>query len=133
MNTSRSLLLLVAVSALLVAGCKDSPTDAESKSLLVRSWKTVTVTANGLDASQEFADVTTFYDNGTYATTFPSSPSESGTWQLTGNGKQLVMDPGTSVQGVWTILELTSMKLHMTAQLNILGTLVGVEYTGAPN
>jgi hypothetical protein len=133
MNVFRSLLLLAAASALLAAGCKDSPTDADSKSLLVRSWKTVTVTAGGLDASQEFADVTTFHDDGTYDATFTSSPSKSGTWQITGNGKQLVMDPGTSVQGVWTILELTSMKLHMTAQLNILGTPVGFEYTGVPN
>ena len=136
MSPIRSLLLtLVAMSALLAAGCKDSPTDSDSagrSQLLVRSWKTVTVTANGFDAGSTYADVTTFNSDGTYNATYTSSGPKHGTWKLTNGDAQLVMDEGTDSEGTWTIVELTSTTLHMTAQLDVLGSTIGVDYTGVP-
>ncbi len=123
---------LFAAAFLLVAGCKDNPADSSGgnrKDLLVGSWQTTAVTANGSDMSDFYADHTTFRTDGTYLSTYPSADDESGTWSLASGDTKLIMDEGSGAPGTWDIVELTSTKLHLKSNLVVLGQTLAVDMT----
>lgn len=139
MSPIRSLLLLLAISA---AGCIDSPTGISDRtSLLIGRWTTVTFSVtsrvDSTAALLSFADVITFHQGGAYTVgdRFDSTivSPVPGTWRLTSNGAQLVLDAGTSHQGVWSIVGLTATDLRMTARLNVDGVLADVDYSARRN
>jgi|GEM_PF-5185739 len=131
MKITTAVSTLFATAFLLVAGCKDNPADASGgnrKDLLVGSWRTTSVTSNGFDVSETYADNTTFKADGSYTSTYPGSSPESGTWLLTSGDTKLIMDEN-GASGTWDIIELTSTNLHLKSNLVVLGQTLAVDLT----
>jgi hypothetical protein len=97
-------------------GCKPKSSDPARKDLLVRTWRTGTVSINGTP------DNNTVYDSyrwqfgadGKYLFTLAPGQTQSGTWGLTGNDTGLVLDAGTPAERQATIQQLSSTNFDWT-------------------
>ena len=135
MSPIRYLLPSVAFAALIAAGCADSPTGAADRgALLAGSWRTESYHQESRVDTLilVFADIFTFRDDGSYITQtrFDSTyiTGLPGRWRLVGNGRQLVLDPGTPYQAVWSVDRLSATDLNISTKLNVNDVLVSVEY-----
>ncbi len=134
--------MIIGIAAIFLAACNDEDENVADKADLVGIWTAqsvdVEITINGEDfivylaealgisesQAQSFADqmideiesdfdgTITFKEDNTYDTNF-GDESDSGTWSLSGDGKNLILDEGTDDEVNAEIVEITSSTLRL--------------------
>jgi hypothetical protein len=121
-----SVLSLLALSILAITGCKkdDEGNGPDKNSLLTAHvWKFSTLTTSSTDPDVQLIvnlmaafltnSTISYAAGGTYTITMLGE-SDSGTWELSADGKTITVDKGTEDEGVHTIKTLTADVLEFS-------------------
>jgi hypothetical protein len=116
----RTLLLALGIAGIILssldcANAPAAPANGDRAALLGgRTWITESITFNGIDVTSEGVRALTLESNGSYVSVINGGGSLSGTWALSEDGSQLVLDEGAMEESVFDLDEVTSTLLRMS-------------------
>ncbi len=95
-------------------GKKDDPAPISKKDQITRAWKVDGTRVNGqLYAGTEFTGWQFDFRKDNKYTLTTGTQSGQGTWELTSNDSQLLLDKGTQGETIFTILQLEASRLEL--------------------
>jgi hypothetical protein len=108
-------LYIVALFSLLMGSCKKEadPIQASKRDLISRPWKVEQILVDNLPSDTDYSNYEfNFQKDGSYTLTTAAGIGQ-GTWELSSNGQQIILDKGKLNEDVGTILLLHSEKMHL--------------------